>query len=929
MHLKYVRFQPGLLFIFLLLTACSTQTNTWSSRHYHELNTRYNIYFNGNEAYKKGLKKLNQSLVEDYSKPLPLYAVSNHSKAKAVASDMVKAIEKSEKAIKLHSIRVKPEKKPTTKTKVSKKLFYDQEEFNPFMDEVFMLMAKAQFLKADFESALATCNYIVRHFPSNTKRCQEARILEARAYTELKWYYDAENILNDLNNDNLHPALVSDFSAAYADLNIRENKLNEALPYLEIAVQKVRNKEDKQRWNFLLGQLYQLTDRNEKAFKTFAAIPLMSPPYEMELNARIRQSEVFPNTGSKKPLKQLIRLSKSRKNVDYIDQIEYAIGNVYFASHDTAKAIEHYQLSLAKTKNAGPQKVKTLLTLGNHFYATNQFIQAQPHFAELVTLLDKKDEIYPQIFKRSSILTEIAPPLISIHEEDSLQAIVKMSEAERMLVVDKLIANYKLKIKDQAKKIALQEASDRSKLNAQPNSNKNNNADVAPLNNDNNSSWYFYNSTTVLLGKRDFSGIWGNRPLADDWRRSKKTALFPEETLAKTDTIESASILSADRPAVDSLAKQPTTLVSQDLSKGADDPTNPNFYLKNLPFTEAQRTASNEKLADALLKAGTLFYEQMENSTLALQCFERLEKEFNPNKNLEQAWYSMYFLYKREAKDSLAEQARFKLVNNFPDSTLAKRLRVDNYFGNLIKMYQVQDTLFENAYDAFQNQRTDSLFARSIYANTQYPSSPLIPNFYFLEAMEYARIGKPEQFHNRLVQIKDSFPDNTLIPLVTKLLEYWDAGRRPVPSSGYLISFTSTSEPVMDEQTRMDSLAKSFTYLPNEPHYLLMAYDSTKIVANRLQFDVALYNFTNFLVRDYGLNLVKIGDLNTLMVSGFENAQDLTRYLSYLQFQGMTPEKKYPSLRLINVSESNLKILEEGVPLELYQLFFNKNYPAQ
>jgi len=93
-----------------------------------------------------------------------------------------------------------------------------------------------------------------------------------------------------------------------------------------------------------------------------------------------------------------------------------------------------------------------------------------------------------------------------------------------------------------------------------------------------------------------------------------------------------------------------------------------------------------------------------------------------------------------------------------------------------------------------------------------------------------------------------------------------------------------------------------------------------------MQFDVALYNFTNFLIRDYELNFVKVGQMNVLLISGFENAEDVMRYRSWIVFQNEKPEVKYPGIQFILVSESNLKILQEGVSPEKYLDFFEKNY---
>lgn len=919
------RLLPLALIAMLLFSACSTQQNTWMSRHYQEMNTRFNVHFNGEQAYLQGVNQLNAGFKEDFSKMLPMYQVSNHASAKTTYSIMARAIEKCQKAIKTHSIRVKPKKKPGPKASAEAKRFFSQEEFNPFMDDVFMLMARAQFTEAEFLSASATCSYIIRHFSTDKKRCDEAGILKARAFTELEWYYEAENLLNDLNKDNLTPSLTAEFAAATADLLIRRKKYAEALPYLEIASGKIHNKREKERWSFLLGQLYQETGRKDKAYQEFSAIPAMNPPYEMELNARIRQSEVFPGTDPKKPLKKLIRLSKSSKNTEYLDQVYYAMGNLYFAARDTVKALESMNLSLLKAVNAGPHKLKTLLALGDFYYRTEKFIEAEPCYTQALPLLQKDDERFREVDLRNNILKELAPPLKAVFLEDSLQAVAKMPEKERIELITGLMKAAEKKAKEAARLKAAQETAAANENTRAENAGPDNTVDPVMADLSNDKSWYFYNPSTVDKGMKDFRKKWGKRAANDDWRRNRKTPLF--EGLTATQKTDSASVI----PELKQTGKEEVAKDSiPDLTEGADDPTKLNYYLKDLPFTEEQLAKSGENIADGLYKAGLAFREQLESDRLALKTFSRLENDYPENKNLENAWYIMYLLYKQQKQEVLADSARAKLLRTFPSSPWATRLKNSNYIEKLIEMYQVQDTLYANTYDDYLKQRTDSLFNRSIYASANYPSSNLLPKFTFLEAMEYARTGRPEDFHKKLVSIRDSFPPSEslkeLEPVVKGMLVYWDAGRRPVPSAGYTNLLSIKDVQLVDSLARLDSLAKSFTFKPEGPHFILMAYDSAYIKINRLQFDVALYNFTNFLVRDYDLSVVKIGKMDVLLVSGFENALDAVRYRSWIQFQGQKPEEKYTGLRLILVSESNMKLLDEGVSPEKYEIFFNSAY---
>ena len=910
--------------LLLFFSACSTQKNTWSSRNYNDLTTRYNVYFNGNEAYKSGIKQLKNSHKEDYSKLLPMYMVSNHENAKSTASSMTRSIEKCEKAIKKHSIRVKPKEKPTSKSSAAKKLFYSKEEFNPFMDNVFLMMANAQFHKADFLSANSTCSYITRHFSTDKVTCDKANILMARANTEMEWYYEAENIFDKLNKENLTPSLTGSFSAAYADLLIRQKKWTEAIPYLEIAIKRTRNKSEKYRWNFLLAQIYQETGKNDLAYKLFNAIPGMNPPYEMELGARIRQTEVYPGSDTRKPLRKLRMMSRSSKNTDYLDQVFYAMGNLYFAAGDTVKAVESFVTALEKSTQNGPHKLKTELALGNYYYKTEQFIKAEPCYTDALAMLKKEDERYLSTNQRAVILQALAPNLDTVHDEDSLQLIAKMPEKERDIIIAKLVEAAEKAAREEERKKSMEEALAANEESMGDNTAGNQNEATPNMPNLNiDKNWYFYNTTNVSKGLVEFRRKWGKRSLKDDWRRNNKTAVFDNMPNAEgseqlTDAIQTkdtANVASTDS----------TELESVDYNEGAEDPLNPNFYLKNLPFTEEQLTASNEKIAEALFNAGVVYREQMENDRLALKTFQELESR-NPNSPfLENAYYIAYLMLKQQKKNGDAEVIRQKQITLFPDGMLAKRLDDSLFVDKLIEMYQVQDTLYGNTYKSYLSHQTDSIFTIGRYVEENYPVSPLIPKFIFLQAMESARIGKPTDYYDLLNKLVKDYPKSDLIPVVNQMLAFWNEGRRPVASSGFTNLLDANLSLEKDSLSMLDSLAQKFAYNPAEAHVLLIQYPTT-VNVNRLQFDVALYNFTNFLIRDYELSFVKVGKMDVLLISGFENAEDVLRYRSWIVFQGEKPEIKYPGIQLILVSESNLKLLQEDVPPEKYLDFFEKNY---
>ncbi len=55
----------------MLGMSCSTKRNTPGTRAYHELTTRYNIYYNAEKAYNEILENQSEYFTEDYAVLLP------------------------------------------------------------------------------------------------------------------------------------------------------------------------------------------------------------------------------------------------------------------------------------------------------------------------------------------------------------------------------------------------------------------------------------------------------------------------------------------------------------------------------------------------------------------------------------------------------------------------------------------------------------------------------------------------------------------------------------------------------------------------------------------------------------------------------------------------------------------------------------------
>ena len=65
-----------------------------------------------------------------------------------------------------------------------------------------------------------------------------------------------------------------------------------------------------------------------------------------------------------------------------------------------------------------------------------------------------------------------------------------------------------------------------------------------------------------------------------------------------------------------------------------------------------------------------------------------------------------------------------------------------------------------------------------------------------------------------------------------------------------------------------DSVAP-FTLDKDVPHSLVLVYETNSISSNQLLFDVAKYNFSNFLIKDFDLEIISFNEISMLIIKGF------------------------------------------------------------
>ncbi|GHV09665.1 gliding motility protein [Bacteroidia bacterium] len=887
----------------LLLTACSFSKNTATSRWYHSFNVRYNGYFNAKVAYDEALKNQQESYTENYAQMLLMFPVSSLPKEKTnTGGPFDKTIEKTQKAIKIHSIAEKPERDPNKRKDAKYREWMERKEYNPFLHNAWMLMAQAQFYNGDFLTAESSFAYIARLYQTQPEIAVDAQIWQARSYLEMGWFYEAENIFTQIKKDGLSKKLQDWYDTVYADYLIQQKNYAGAVPYLQTAIRAEKNKLQKNREKYLLGQIYSRLGEKAPAYQLFGEVAKASVPYPLSFSAKIRQTEVSAGGDTTKITAQLRKMLRNSKNKNYLDQIYYALGNVYLAIPDTNKAIDAYELGVKNSVQNGMDQALNQIRLGDLYFEQRKFIPAQPNYSGALSQLKKEDTDYPRVAKRSEVLDKLVVYVEAVELQDSLQRLAKMTEPERLAVVNKIIEDLKKKEaeekkrQEQEKRLAQQDDF-RAELNSRgPNSSMPTPRMVAPPQQKNNASaFYFYNTQMVAEGKNTFQQKWGRRKLEDDWRRRNKanplSDPFTEDDLAAVSEENSDTTQMAPDAA---LADNPdSTAVGL-----SNDPHEPQFYLQQLPQTDEDFAASDTIIADGLFNMAVIYLADLNDELLALETFNELSRRFPNNGNQDQIAHYLRIMSDAEYRKSL---------------TMTDTL---------------QELLYQDTYQAYLQGDMSKIRENYLTANTEYPQSKLMPQFMFLDAMTYAQQHDPEGFKTALKGLITQYPNADVSELASEMMKRFQRGLVLSASGNSLLANGNLFNIQWGDSTVVAENMDTIPFSPEmqTPWELLILYSQGGIDDNLLLYTVASFNFGNFIRNDFDLDKSSVGTFGMLQIKPFDRYDAVMQYLELIYGEEGYANALDSSIVIVPISLENYTILMRGKSLDDYWKFFEQHF---
>lgn len=861
----------------LSISSCSTKKNTWTRRQYHSMTCHYNVYWNGMISLGEGKQILSEKVKDDYDKVLNVYNYGTKQDATTINPKMDRTIKKASIGIQRHSMQ------------------YGGKELIRWVRVSYLMMGKAHFYKQDYTSARRIFDYVAKEYEKYPIH-YEGMLWLAKTYIQQERFEKAEAILNLLQSKfdekDFPMSVEREFPLVYSDFYLARDDYNAAYQFLERGLELSNDHDITTRLYFILGQINQLDGSYEKASSYFAKVVKRNPDYIMSFEARMNMAHCYAEgSGDSKYInKVLLKMAKEDKNIEFLDQIYYALASIAQKDNNDTLRISYLKKSVSRSLSNAAQKSTSALELADLYFDKGNYVNAQKYYDTTSMSLPKDYPGYDDIMNKTEVLSELVTYAQTIQLQDSLQHLASMDTTQLFAMIDNLIVEYD----EQQEKIA--EEKERGGTYFIENNKSSTSTALG------GGGWYFYNNSALSSGRSAFQQKWGDRKLEDMWRLSDKRAVMQgfEEDLTDegvlNDSVDSTAIVLAPR---------------------VKNPRDRNFYLQDIPKTEEELAISDSLIVESYTKLAYLYLEALRDTSLARETYHKFQDKYPDNKYRLESWYALYKIYAEQNNAEKAEHFANLITNNYPESNYAKVITDPDYFIKLSQSQNEASVLYSKAYKAFNREQYYRVIKYADQAIDLYPEdTAVVPKFMYLRAISLGAVNVADSLYNALVELVLKYPDNSIKPLAgsvikTLQLEYGLG----VPSD--------TSDVGISEKTQ-----SLFKFIPDEMHLVLIVVHTESINIGALKVRISDFDKKYFRLKRLRVKSLMLDDTKSIITVGnFDNANEASNYLLALKNdEYVVSGLQNKDVITFSISASNYPIFYREKNIGVYQEFFDENY---
>jgi len=927
--------------------------------------THYNYYFNANNKLNDILARAKSQYHDDFTKLIPFYNYSLDIISKD-RRNLDSVIDRVNTAVLVHDLR------------------------NDWVDNMYMLMGRAYYYRNTLDSASIIFQFINYAFgpkeeggylktigsnanadeggnsltvSTNEKRNiakrtfslppsrNESLIWQIRTFITKGQMSEAAARIQTLRQDPLFPErLKTDLEEMQAYWFYKKDMYDSAAFHLEKALDNAADRLELARWEYLIAQLYERTDKHDLA-KTFYERSIQHT-YDPVMDVYARLNAIRQNRGKEagndyvqKNVDALQKMARKETYESYRDIIYYAAAEMELERKDKNGAIKFLIKSTQSATPGSLTRDKAFLLLGDLEAEEKHYKLAKNYYDSVNIGNPTVAENLQSFQEKKNALTKIANALNIIDRQDSLQRIAAMPEAERNAYIKKIVRSLR-------KQQGLSEEEQPGGQNFSFNSN---NGPTDLFSSNTSGDWYFYNNSLKGRGFSEFKSKWGNRPNVDNWN----VASMISRQKVTTPNGQPIEATATDNGQV----QTPTEITSEAL-------------LVNIPLTPEKMKKSMDSVENALFVLGRSYQDLLPDYLAAIGAYDSLLVKFPQTRYYEETLSHLYYCYKKINDETNAARVLELMQQKYPSGKYIAVIK-NPASADPEKLIKTDATRqYEKIYGQFIEGNFDQALASKKEADSLYGEKYWTPQLLYIESVYFIHnrqdssakaelsniirkyagtpmaikaktlldvLGRRKQIEDYLTNLNiqratdDSVTVDTsksvaiiTLPPAPKAV---DIKAKPVTDSGQLAKPKIKTDSAQAVK-KIPGFISAFTYAPEKTHgvaILMNKVDPVYVTETKNAF--TRYNRETYYDKTYEINNIALDDTTKLVViSGFENAAAALQYAE--KAQKVAPREVIPWLppakySFMIISTDNLEVLKNNKDIINYKKFLTAYFPGK
>ncbi|UOX35012.1 YfbU family protein [Flavobacterium sediminilitoris] len=724
--------------LLLFIIGCSVKKDKFVNRNFHAVTTEYNVLYNGNLALDAGQAELVLTYKDNFWEILPIERMPNVEEeilpGQTKNPNFERAEEKAVKAIQKHSMNIQGS------------------ERNPQMDEAYLLLAKARYFDNRFIPALEALNYILYKYPKSDK-IYHAKVWREKVNIRLDNEETAiKNLKKLLESDKIEGQDLADANAMLSQAYLNVGSKDSAITTIKIAKENTKTKEERARYSFILGQLYESLEYNDSAYAAFQEVIDMNrkSPRRYVIQAHAKQAAQFDYKNGDTLIftEKFNKLIEDRENRPYLDILHHQMGLFYDKQEIDSTAKKYYNKSLRTVSQDKYLVASNYRNIGEIYFKNAEYKIAGKYYDSTLNSLSDKTREYRKFKKKRDNLDDVIKYEEIAKVNDSILALVAMSEIERNNYFEKYIE--KLKKEDELKaKIAAEKAeleankaanlanannsfsklSQQSKINSLPAKNLSGGKEEQ-------STFYFYNPVTVAFGKKEFKNKWGDRQYKEDWRMSSGNNSSKE-----LDDDEENQDNIVENDSLNHIENKPEYKVS--------------FYTSQLPKEQTIIDSIHKDRNYAYYQLGVIYKEKFKEYELATNRLEKLLKNNPEERLILPAKYNLYKIYEI-INPQKAEDYKRQITLEYPNSRYTQIIENPS---EAMEDDSNPEAVYNKLFKKYEKNQLREVYKEVEERIEQYFGEESLPKFEMLKANVIGRLKGVDEYKKALNFVSLTYPD--------------------------------------------------------------------------------------------------------------------------------------------------------------------------